>query len=283
MNAIIEIGSNSLKLLIYKTEPTFEVVLDKTTITRLSEGYNETGEISVLALHRNIDEIHKCLHLARKHNCEKIAIYGTMIFRSARNNEEVLRYIREQTGLELKVLSGQQEAKYSYLAATYSLPIKNGKVLVVDSGGGSTEFIFGRNGEVSYAQSIDVGAVTLSDKFKLQNEVGPEIIDKCESYLKDKFKRIEPEQIPDTIIGIGGTVTTISAMLQKLEVYSAEKVHGSSIELKDIVKLEKEISLKNLEMRKSIIGLSPKRADIILGGLLIIKSIFENFMVLLNC
>ena len=148
---------------------------------------------------------------------------------------------------------------------------------MIDSGGGSTEFIFGRNGKVNNAQSLDVGAVTLTDRFMLQSEVETEILEKAERYLNDKFKGIKITSHLNIIIGIGGTVTTISAIIQKLELYSAEKVQGSIINLKDISKLEKELSVKNLELKKSIIGLSPKRADIILGGVLIIKSIIKKF------
>jgi exopolyphosphatase/guanosine-5'-triphosphate,3'-diphosphate pyrophosphatase len=248
MDAIIEIGTNSLKLLIYRTEPNFEAVVDKTIITRLSEGYYQTGEISISALNRNIEEINESLNITKIHNCRNTSLYGTMIFRSAKNTEVVLKQILEQTGLNLKVLSGKEEAEYSFLAATYSFTIKDKNVLVIDSGGGSTEFIFGRNGEVNNAQSLNVGAVTLTDKFKLQNEVKTEILEKCERYLNDKFKRIETTSVPDIIIGIGGTVTTISAIIQKLELYSAEKVQGSIINLKDISKLEKELSVKNLEL-----------------------------------
>lgn len=277
MDAIIEIGTNSLKLLIYKTEPNFKVVLDKTSITRLGEGYNQTGEISSSALNRNIEEIIASLEISKEHNCRNVFLYGTMIFRSAKNSEEVLDHILQRTRLSMKILSGKEEAEYSFLAATYTLPIEDKNVLVIDSGGGSTEFIFGKNAQVENAISLDVGAVTLTDKYQLINEVDIIHLAKCETYIKEEFKRIKVDSPPDIIIGIGGTLTTISAIIQKLEVYSADKVQGSIISLNDIITLKKELASKNLEMRKSIIGLSPKRADIILGGVLIITSIMEKY------
>lgn len=277
MNAIIEIGSNSLKLLIFEQEPEFAVILDSTTITRLSEGYNQSGEISLSALTRNIQELKTCLYIAKSYNCKNISLYGTMIFRSASNAKEVLQAIYRKTGLELQVLSGEEEAQYSFLAATHALPVENKQVLVVDTGGGSTEFIFGFNNEIQFSSSLDLGAVTLTDKFSLQNEVESSLLEKCEDFLSDKFNSIEHESCPDIILGIGGTVTTISAIVQKLETYQAEMIQGSIINLNEISNLKNKLAKSNLEKRQNIIGLSPKRADIILGGVLIIKAILEKY------
>ncbi len=277
MNAIIEIGTNSLKLLIYRTEPDFEAVFDETIITRLSEDYNLYGVICSQALYRNIEEIQRCISVAQKYKCKNISLYGTMIFRNASNSKEVLQIILQRTGLKLNILSGQEEATYSFQAATHGIHVNNKKALVIDTGGGSTEFIFGEENSLRFAKSIDVGAVTLTDRFNLMNKVDAIVLKECKKYLLNEFNSLEIDFTPDIFIGIGGTVTTISAISQKLDSYSADKVQGSIINLKDIIKLENELSLKNLETRKNIIGLSPKRADIILGGVLIVRSIFDKY------
>jgi len=279
MEAIIEIGTNSLKLFVYQTDHNLEVVLDRTIITRLGEGYNQTGEISLSALTRTLAVIHTCIKTIEGYRCRTISLYGTMIFRSAKNSEEVLSIIFQETGLKLDVISGEKEAEYSFLAAMQSFSLNNKNVLVIDTGGGSTEFIFGLNGIIEKALSLNIGAVTATDRFLLSNKVDALSLERCEKYLKEKISGVDNTIKPDIIIGIGGTVTTISAIVQKLELYSAEKVHGSKVLLNDIYELETELAEKNLEERKDIIGLSPKRADIILGGVLIIKSILENFKV----
>ncbi len=279
MNAIIEIGTNSLKLLIYRTEPSFEAVFDKTVITRLSENYNKTGKISLQALKRNIQEMKRNIEVIKNYNCQNIYLYGTMIFRSASNSEEVLNHIFLETGLRLQILSGQEEAKYSFLAANHCIKSEFKNSLVVDTGGGSTEFIFGKANKLEFAQSLDIGAVTLTDKYKLENEVSESVLEQCNDYLIKQLNNISLDSRPEIIIGIGGTVTTISAIIQKLDPYLPEKIQNSIINLNDIIQLENELSLKNLESRKNIIGLSPKRADIILGGLLIIKSILQKYRV----
>ena len=277
MQAIIEIGTNSLKLLIYQVKPDFKAVLDRTVITRLGEGYKETGEISINALNRTINEIEKAIQIIETYKCTDIFLYGTMIFRNAKNSQNVLREIFHKVGLKLEVISGEEEAELSFLATTHSFSVLDKNVLVIDTGGGSTEFIFGRNDRIEEIQSIDVGAVTLTDSFLLDNKVDALQLERCKEYLTNRFEVIKNKTKPDIIIGIGGTVTTISAIFQKLEHYSAEKVQGSKVFLDEINELEAELSEKNLVHRKDIIGLSPKRADIILGGVLIIKSILEKF------
>lgn len=277
MNAIIEIGTNSLKMLIYKTEPDFKTVFDKTIITRLGESYKQTGEISCLALKRNINEIIKCQELIKTYDCVEVLLYGTMIFRSAKNSQDVLKEIHEKTGLNLEIISGQEEAEYSFLAASHSFQIKDKKVLVIDTGGGSTEFIFGQSNQIEDAESLDIGAVTLTDSFSLDKQVDTGNLEKCEAYIKEKFQGLSGKIKPDLVIGIGGTVTTISAIAQELDPYSADKVHGSVISLERITELAVELSLKNFEERKDIIGLSSKRADIILAGVLIVKTIMQKY------
>lgn len=277
MDAIIEVGSNSLKLLIYRTKPNFEVVSDETVITRLSEEFNQTGLISSQALERNIDEIKRCLRKSSEYKAQNVYLYGTMIFRSAKNSSEVLQQIYQKTGLKLSILSGEDEATYSFYAATNSLNIEKQNTLVIDTGGGSTEFIFGKDNKLEFVQSLDIGAVTLTDRFNLKNEVTNSVLKESKEYINSIFSKIKNWATPEILIGIGGTVTTISAIVQKLEPYSAEKIQSSIISLDNVIELERELSVKNIELRKDIIGLSPKRADIILGGVLIIRSILEHY------
>ncbi len=277
MNGIIEIGTNSLKLLIYKSKPNFEVIYDKTSITRLGQDYHKTGIICHEALERNIAAISKSLEICKTMNCSSVSLYGTMIFRSASNIDYVRKSILDKTSLNLQILTGQEEANYSYLAASYSLAIRDKRLLVIDTGGGSTELILGFNDQVNYARSINIGAVTLTDLFDLANKVTENTLSKCQDYLKSQLQVISLDNKPEGLVGIGGTITTISAMVQKLETYSADKVQGSSFYISHLNELVSQLASKNLQERRSIIGLSPKRADIILGGLLIVRAILLKF------
>lgn len=277
MNAIIEIGTNSLKFLVVRLDEELEVVLDETSITRLGEGYVQTQLISEPAFQRNLNEIEKCIIRAKKLGCANINIYGTMIFRRANNGKEIVQRIKVATGLSVEILSGEEEAEYSYLAAIKTLGLSNKDILVIDTGGGSIEFIFGSGEMINYAKSLDVGAVTLTDKFNLVNQVESSVLDQCNEYLASEWNQINYRNHLDMIIGIGGTVTTISAIIQKLVPYKADKVQGSIINLEDIIKLQNTLASKNLAEKQNISGLSPKRADIILGGVIIIKSILEHY------
>ena len=199
-----------------------------------------------------------------------------MIFRRANNGKEIVQRIKAETGLSVEILSGEEEAEYSYLAAIKTLGLSNKNILVIDTGGGSTEFIFGSGEMINYAKSIDVGAVTLTDKFNLVDQVENSVLEQCHKYLASELNQINYRNHLDMIIGIGGTVTTISAIIQNLVPYEANKVQGSIINLEDVTKLQNSLASKNLTEKQNISGLSPKRADIILGGVIIIKSILEH-------
>lgn len=277
INAIIEIGTNSLKFLMFRLNSDMEVIIDETSITRLGEGYLQSRLISELAFQRNIIEIEKWVTKAKNLGCNNISIYGTMIFRKAENGIEIAQRIRERTGFTCEILSEEQEAEYSYLAAIKTLELPSAKsTLVIDSGGGSTELIFGIDETIEYAKSLDVGAVTLTDKFHLVDKVESPIIEQCNEYLARLLNKIDYQTKVDSVIGIGGTITTISAVLQGLEPYQADKVHGSIITLEGITALQTKLAPKSLAEKKNIIGLSTKRADIILGGVLIVKTILEK-------
>jgi exopolyphosphatase/guanosine-5'-triphosphate,3'-diphosphate pyrophosphatase len=277
MNAVIEIGTNSLKLLIYKDQPNFQVVYDKTSISRLGEDYHKTGKISYPALDRNIEEINSCLKICNDYACRHVSLYGTMIFRAAENSQEVLTKIYQKTKLKLQILSGEEEAKYSFLAATSSLSLADKRLLVVDTGGGSTEFISGSMSQINYQTSLELGAVILTDLFSLDKRVNLETLTRAKNYINKQLASLPNFPHPELIVGIGGTVTSISAIVQKLQVYSAQKVQASTITSRQVTELIAQLACKNFQERQSIIGLSAKRADIILGGVLIINSILDKF------
>lgn len=278
INAIIEIGTNSLKFLVIRLDSEVKVIIDETSITRLGEGYLQSRLISESAFQRNLIGVKRCLSEAKKLGCDNISIYGTMIFRKAKNGTEIAQRIEEQTGFSCKILSEAQEAEYSYLAAVKTLDLSSAQnTLVIDSGGGSTELIFGSGETIKYTKSLDVGAVTLTDKFNLVNEVESAIIEQCNKYLATLLDEIDYQTEVDSVIGIGGTITTISAVLQGLEPYQADKVQGSIITLEGITELQISLVAKKLAEKENIIGLSTKRADIILSGVLIVKATLERY------
>src|SRR5690554_2626969 len=207
INALIEIGTNSLKFLIVRLDSEVKVIIDETSITRLGEGYQQTQLISEDAFQRNLIEIERCISEAKKLDCDNISIYGTMIFRKAKNGAETAQRIEERTGLACEVLSEAQEAEYSYLAAVRTLQLSSAQnTLVIDSGGGSTELVFGSGETVKYAKSLDVGAVTLTDKFNLVNEVENSTIEQGNKYLITLLDKIDYQTEVDSVIGIGGTI-----------------------------------------------------------------------------
>lgn len=277
MKCIIELGTNSLKFLLYRESVGLDILIDETKITRLGEGYFSNNFIDDPAISRTVSEIKLSIKKAKKLGCTDISIYGTMILRQASNAQAVIDKIFRSTGIPVTILSGLEEARLSFLAATHTLNLPQEEILVIDSGGGSTEFILGKAGKIISSISINLGAVTLTDKYSLKNEVNYQQLLRCEAHVNRHIIPQVSEFSPKYIIGIGGTVTTISAILQQLAPYVREKVQGSRISLEEVLEMQTSLSLKNLEERKDIIGLSPKRADIILGGVIIVGCIMDIF------
>jgi exopolyphosphatase/guanosine-5'-triphosphate,3'-diphosphate pyrophosphatase len=278
MKTIIELGTNSVKLFMYKLiDGIIDVIIDEQMITRLGEDYNKTGIISKTALKRTISVIKKCINTSQKKGCMDISLFGTMILRKAENRQMVLMQIAESTGYNVKVLTGEEEAFYAYTAALKTLDIKDhDKVLVVDSGGGSTEFIFGEGNNILHAESINVGAVTLTEKYKLNNTASIDTMLSCELYVNRTCATMKKQYQSDKLIAIGGSATTVSAMVQQLKVYDVEKVQGSIITMEQISELQNLLCSMDSEERKTLSGLSAKRADIILGGVAILGCIIDR-------
>lgn len=272
--SVIELGTNSLKYLLIRDD---EVIFDCNEITRLGENYHKSGIISQKALKRTIKVIKKYQKISEDNNA-KVMLVATMILRSAKNNKEVIEQIEAETSLKTRILSGIEEAKFSYLAALKTLNISSDTAaIVVDSGGGSTEIIQGDEGKIILSQSFNIGAVTLSEEFNLTNEVSAKDIKLCQNKidkcLSDLCEKNDSGKF--MLIGVGGTITTISAIIQELAVYNQDKVQGSAINYSDIYSLVLELAQMPLSEKKEIIGLSEKRADIILGGAIIFKQIMQ--------
>ncbi len=278
MKGLLEIGTNSIKCMAFRrVEDKFEFVVDKQVITQLGEGYLKSALISKEALSRTCKELKKAKKELLDLGCQEIDLIGTMILRRAENREMVVKQISEDLGLELKVLTGEEEAQYSFKAAVRTLALEGDeKILVVDSGGGSSEAIFGEKGKILHAQSIDIGAVTLTEKFNLDNVVSHEIIMSCEQYVNRVFTTLDKEYQCSKLVVIGGSATTVSAMIQELDPYDSTKVQGSIVAMEQLFELQDKVANLTTEQRKELVGLSPKRANIILGGIIIIGCILDR-------
>lgn len=269
---IVDIGTNSVRLFIPNEE---ELISSKKymEITRIGEGVNESKILSELAMNRTIDGIKKLIEVCKKNNIDKIYAMATSAVRDAMNRDVFLSKVYEETGVRIEVLSGEDEARMGYVGAITGLNnMMENNYLIIDIGGGSTELIEVVNGELVKMKSFDIGAVRLTEKFKLSDPPKQIEIDA----VKDYIDVVIGEYLLDvkaTAIGIGGTITTISSVKNQLVKYEREKVHGSVIGKEDIDEIFNGLVNMTNDERKNVIGLDMLRADIINAGILILQRI----------
>ncbi len=276
--AVIDIGSNSIKFFAGEKDNagSLKTILDTLAVTRLGEGLDRLGIIPDYVMERNVSAIEKFCKTADKLQVSEIAAVGTMALRSAKNSSEFTKRVKKACGLDVKIITGDQEAYLSYLGAASALQT-DGDILLFDNGGGSTEFIFGDIYHIKEKFSINLGAVRITEKYFDSLLPSPSHIKEALLEIRRELLRLSNVSIPAFIAGIGGTVTSMAAIKQKLDTYEMDAVEGSILTKSDVKEQLELLFGKTPDERKSIPGLSPERAYVILGGSLIIYSIMDVF------
>ena len=280
IKAIIDIGSNSIKMRVARVDRgNIKIIRDETEVVRLSRGMSETGFLSEYSMKISCEAVAKMTGIASRLGAE-IFIVGTMALRAAANSDIFIKMIKDITGLDVHVFTGEEEAKYSWLGAVDGFNIE-GNLIMFDSGGGSTEFVSGSNKSVNKIISVPIGAVNLSEKFFYIHDkpIKKIFCDQAINYAKNLF--IENNinefisQSPAKIIGVGGGVVTMASVKFACESFVPAKLHGSVLTMRDINRQIQMYSSLTLSERQNIIGLPATRADIILGSACIICAALE--------
>jgi exopolyphosphatase/guanosine-5'-triphosphate,3'-diphosphate pyrophosphatase len=281
----IDIGTNTILCLIAELRGggRFRVLDDLAEITRLGQGVDQTSKIGPEGEERSAQVLQRYLRHCRDLGVEEILAVGTSAFRDAANSSEVRARFKRRLGLDIRVLSGQEEAAYSFLAVQKGLNLSGHELMVIDIGGGSTEFIWGNDSGIRRAVSINVGSVRLTERFLRSDPVTEqecglvrEAIDRQLNALREAASGHVPAV---KTIGIAGTFTTLAAVEKKLARYSHRDVHGSRVALTEVRRQRKLFQTKTLLQRKKIPGLDPLRADVILAGAILIERIMKYFRI----
>ena len=279
----IDIGTNTILCLIaeLKSDGSFDIIDDLAEITRLGQGVDRAGEISPEGEERSLQVLRQYLERCRRLNVEEIIAVGTSALRDARNSAEVRARFKAQLGFEVRVISGNEEAAYSFLAIQKGLALAGQELLVVDVGGGSTEFIRGNAAGISQAVSINIGTVRLTEQFLHSDPVRKEECENMIRVIEKELARLPDQWLRDgaamNLVGIAGTFTTLSAVERKLLRYAHAEIHGSCLTLSEVRRQVALFQGKTIEERKAIPGLEPKRADVMLAGATLIERIMTAF------
>jgi exopolyphosphatase/guanosine-5'-triphosphate,3'-diphosphate pyrophosphatase len=276
--AVIDAGTNSIKFHVGEQDVNgiWRTVVDRAELTRLGEGLAQQGVIVDAALERAAAAIAGMVDEARRHGVRAIAAVGTAGLRIASNGSEVVDAIQARTGVRIEVISGEEESRLAYLAAKAGLGLNKGSLVVFDTGGGSSQFTFGHDAVVDERFSVDVGAVRYTERFGLDRAVSPEVLREAMAAISTDLSRIDGRPVPDALAAMGGAVTNITAVMHRLATYDPAVVQGSVL---DRAELDRQIELyrsRDADARRTIVGLQPKRAEVILAGACIVRTVMEK-------
>jgi exopolyphosphatase/guanosine-5'-triphosphate,3'-diphosphate pyrophosphatase len=276
--AVIDVGTNSVKFHVGERDAdgAWRVVVDRAELTRLGEGLDAGGEIIPDALTRTAAAISGMVDEAKTLGVKAIAAVGTAGLRIARNSREVVEAIRKRAGVTVEVISGEEEGRLAYLAVLAGLRLGDGPVVVFDTGGGSSQFTFGHGAHVDERFSVDVGAVRYTERFGLAGAVSPDVLRRAMAAISGDLSRIDGRPRPAALVAMGGAVTNIAAVKHRLARYDPNVVQGSVLDRAEIDRQVELYRSKDAEARRSIVGLQPKRAEVILAGACIVRTVMEK-------
>ena len=277
--AAIDIGSNTILLLIGQIahQGSLEVVIDCGETTRLGSGLHSGERLDPVSVKKSMTALKRFCSLCQQEGVSEIACVGTNALRMATDADVFIHQVHEGCGISIQIINGEEEASLSYLSVQQD-PLMPYDAVVMDVGGGSTEYIF-RHKESPPNQfempSLPLGAVRLTEEFlhtdpPSLNEV-QNLYEKIEKTLYDI-----PPDLRGELVGIGGTAVTLGAIHLGLEEFDREKIDGLQLTLKALRDQVKKLQQKDLASRKEIKGLHPERADIILAGAMIILVTMER-------
>jgi len=285
--ASIDIGTNTILLLIAEVgEGEINPLFEMETVVRLGENLQKTGVISSQAMDRGLQTLTQYLKQCQVWEVQKLFAVGTSALREAKNSEVFLRLVKEKLNLSIEVISGEEEAQLSFLAVAKDLQEQEKSILVVDGGGGSTEFILGRGDQISRWISLPLGSVRFTEEFLHSDPVQEEEWQKMEQEIRKLLINIPHSKEPLSIVAVGGTATTLASVEQGLEDFIAERIHHFVLEKEALKNQLLLYRTKTIEERKKISGLPMARADVILAGAAILYLTMEEVKrpsVLISC
>jgi exopolyphosphatase/guanosine-5'-triphosphate,3'-diphosphate pyrophosphatase len=276
--AVVDVGTNSVKFFVGELQADGDIrtIADRAEITRLGEGVDEHGRLAEDAMERTLAAIASMADEARREGATEIAAVGTAVLRVAANRDAFEERLRTRLGIRIDAISGDDEARLAYRAATSSLPVGRGPLVVFDSGGGSTQFTFGHGVDVEERFSVDIGAVRIAERCGLTDAITDDVLEAALGEISTELRALDGREPPDAVIAMGGTVTNLAAVTHQLTEYDPEVVRGTVL---DVAEIDRQIDLyrtRNVEQRRRIAGLQAKRADVILAGACIVRVILTK-------
>jgi exopolyphosphatase/guanosine-5'-triphosphate,3'-diphosphate pyrophosphatase len=287
--AAIDCGTNSIRLLVADADPATGELVDldrRMTIVRLGQGVDRTGRLAPEALERTFAACREYAAVIKEHGAEHLRFVATSASRDAENRDEFVRGVLDILGVEPEVITGDQEAEFSFTGATKELTGRDDLAkpyLVVDIGGGSTELVVGED-HVRAARSVDIGCVRMTERHLVHDGTvtdppTPAQIDAIRADIEaalDLAARTVPLGEARTLVGLAGSVTTVSAIAQDLPAYDSAAIHHSRISRDRVREITERLLSSTHAERAAIPSMHPGRVDVIAAGALVLLAIMER-------
>jgi exopolyphosphatase/guanosine-5'-triphosphate,3'-diphosphate pyrophosphatase len=285
----LDVGTNTVLMLVAETtaDGGARRVIDLARITRLGQGVDHNHRLDPAAALRTLDTIAEFVERARAAGAEKIVTAGTATLRDAADGESLIRRVRERTGVELEIVSGETEAWLSYLAVVRGLRLDpSQQLLIIDIGGGSTEFIraggsatevigTGSGAKLQMA-SLQIGSVRLTERITHHDPPTTREAADLRLAIDGELTGLGWKFEADLLVGIAGTVTTVCAIALEMETYDPDRVHGYRLSREEVERVLALLGSMPLDERRKLKGLDPARADVIFAGTAILERVMSE-------
>jgi exopolyphosphatase/guanosine-5'-triphosphate,3'-diphosphate pyrophosphatase len=270
--AAIDIGTNSAKVTVADVDEggKLTVVDEASEITRLGKGVDKTRRLDDAAMARTLAAVERFTAMAREAGAERIAVAGTSALRDAENGGDFLGQVKAKTGLDIEIVTGDREANLAYLGVRSepALPAGDGPLIVFDIGGGSTELILGRGASVERHKSVDVGAVRLTERLLTGDSPSDAEIGQAADTAREMLRQFTAPDDAAVLVGVGGTVVNVAGILGVKA--------GAALSREDAADVLARLRAVPLAERKTIAGLEPERADVIVAGVVILLAVLGH-------
>ena len=278
--ATIDIGTNTVLLLVAERGATGELVAveEHATITRLGQGVDKTRQLAPEAIERTNACLDVYADAVKRLGAERVAVVGTSAMRDAGGGEAVRAHVKERFGVDARTISGDEEARLTFQGALSGLPSRGDDVVVFDIGGGSTEVVYGNraSGAIAWSHSFDVGSVRMTERHVKSDPPTREEREAILASCREAFGSVPHKATSAPPVGIAGTITTLAAVSLQLATYDGSRVHGLTMPVDELERVVDELARVPLELRKTIDGLEPKRADVIIAGGLVALAFLQH-------
>lgn len=282
LHAAIDIGTNSFHLVVAQADADggFDVLTTEKEMVRLGSGAHEMKRLQPDAIQRGIDALTRMRQVAQSFGAVELVAVATSAVREASNGAEFIERARTEAGVEVEVIAGIEEARLIHLGVLQALPVFDKRLILADIGGGSTELLVGKGGEVIEARSMKLGSIRLTQRFFADGEMSKRAVEDCRRYVRAALAPVSRElggHQPEIGIGSSGTISTIASMVANMRGKEPRTMNGvrfSATELEAVVDL---VAGAKPEDRKNLPGMDPRRSDIITGGAILLSEIFRAF------